>query len=117
MTESDTPERWHLDAADAAQATLLIPADAVRERRFEIAIAMTVHAAADHAAAWHQMSVQADGEQQWRRRVPTHNPGSFDGLDYRFRRTVPVGRALRITVAVACHGGRRRSLVIEADEA
>jgi hypothetical protein len=48
--------------------------------------------------------------------VPTHNPGSFDGLDLRFRRTVPVGRELRVTVAVACAGARRRSLEIEAEE-
>ena len=71
---------------------------------------------ADAASPWHQMTVQANGTQLWRRREPSHNPGEFDGLDYRFRRSVPVGQALRITVAVAGHGVRRRSLVIEADE-
>ena len=117
-----TPEHWALSAGDAATATLTIPADARRERRFEIACAVTVTvpAAATVTAAatdpWLQMSVLANGTQQWRRRAPAHNPGAWDGLDYRFARSVPVGQALRITVAVAGHGVRRRSLVIEADE-
>jgi hypothetical protein len=116
-TAATPPERWAINAGDAAQATLRIPADARRERRFEIACAMTVSAPADvRSAAWHQMTVHADGQLQWSRRVPTHNPGSFDGLDLRFRRTVPVGRELCVTVAVACAGARRRSLEIEAEE-
>jgi hypothetical protein len=105
-----------VNAGDAAQATLVIPADALRVRRFEIACAVTVSAVPEAAAPWHQMAVQADGEHQWQRRVPTHCPGQFDSLDYRFSRSVAVGRALRITVAVACQGARRRSVVIEADE-
>ena len=111
-----TPEHWSLIAGDAATATLTIPADAKRERRFEIACAVTVSCPADPTAAWHQMTVQANGTQQWRRRLPTHNPAAWDGLDHRFSRSVPVGQALRITVSVACQGARRRSLVIEADE-
>ena len=110
------PERWQLSGGDSASATLTIPADAGRERRFEIACAITVMVPADAAAPWHQMTVQANGTQLWRRREPSHNPGEFDGLDYRFRRTVPVGQALRISVAVAGLGVRRRSLVIEAEE-
>lgn len=110
------PERWAVTAGDAAQATLVIPADAQRERRFEIACAATVTALPGAASAWLQLSVQADGEHQWQRREPTHSPGQFDSLDFRFSRSVPVGRALRISVAVACQGARRRSLVIEADE-
>lgn len=111
------PERWAIDAGDAALATLHIPADAARERTFEIACAMTVRLPADARDAWHRMSVAANGAQQWSRQIPTSNPGSFDGLDYRFRRTVPVGEPLRVVVAVECRGAQRRSLVIEADEA
>ena len=110
------PERWTLSADDAATATLVIPADARRERRFEIACAITVSVPASASAPWHQMTVQADGTQLWRRRLPSSNPDSWDGLDYRFSRSVAVGRTLRITVAVACQGARRRTLVIEADE-
>jgi hypothetical protein len=62
------------------------------------------------------MTVQANGAKQWLRRTPAQNPGAWDGLDYRFSRTVPVGQALRVTVTVAAQGVRRRSLDIEADE-
>jgi hypothetical protein len=110
------PERWAHSAGDAATATLTIPPDAKRERRFEIACAITVAVPADHTNAWHQMTVQANGAQQWKRRVPSSNPGAYDGLDYRFSRSVPVGQALRITVSVTTQGARRRTLDIEADE-
>ena len=109
-------ERWTLDGGDAATATLTIPADARRERRFEIACAVTVGVPEGGTAGWLQVTVQANGTQQWRRRSPAHNPGAWDGLDYRFGRSVPVGHTLRITVAVAGQGVRRRTLVIEADE-
>ena len=72
---------------------------------------------ADAGTAWHQMTVQANGVQQWRRRLDSQNPGAWDGLDYRFRQVVPVGKALRVTVSVAGAGVKRRSLTIEADEA
>ncbi|MDP3082430.1 MAG: hypothetical protein Q8N44_01890 [Rubrivivax sp.] len=110
------PERWRLDAGDAALATLHVPADLQRERTFEIACAMTVRSSADAVDAWHQMAVSANGALQWRRRITTSNPGSSDGLDYRFRRSVPVGQALTVAVACELRGGRRASLVIEADE-
>lgn len=109
-------EHWTFAAGDAATATLHVPADARRERRFEIACAAMVAVPEDHAGSWLQMTVQADGQQQWSRRVPAHNPGQFDSLDFRFSRSVPVGRPLRITVALGGHGVRRRTLVIEADE-
>ncbi len=111
-----TPERWALQAGDAATATLTIPADARRQRRFEVACAVTVGVPPDASAPWLQVTVQANGTQQWRRQAPAHNPGAWDGLDYRFSRSVPVGQTLRITVAVAGQGVRRRSLNIEADE-
>lgn len=113
---SPSPERWHLDAGDNALATLRIPADAQRERRFEIACAMTVRVPDDAHGAWHEMSVVANGAQQWKRRIASQNAGSTDGLDYRFARSVPVGQALVLKVAVACRGAQRRSLVVEADE-
>lgn len=110
------PEHWQIDGGDAASVTLTIPADARRERRFEIACAMSVWVPEAAAAPWHQMTVLADGQQQWCRRENSHNPGAWDGLDYRFSRSVPVGRALRVTVAVTGQGVRRRGLRIEADE-
>jgi hypothetical protein len=110
------PERWSLDAGDAPSAVLVIPADAKRQRRFEIACAVTVGVPGDAHAPWLQVTVQANGTLQWKRRTPAHNPGAYDGLDYRFTRSVPVGQALRVQVAVAGAGVRRRTLHIEADE-
>ena len=111
-------ERWSHSAGDAALATLVIPPHATRERRFEVSVAMTVRVPADAApgSCWHEMSVAANGAQQWRRRLPSHNAGSFDGLDYRFTRSVPVGEALRLVVAVQGRGVQRRSVDIEAEE-
>ncbi len=110
------PERWAVDVGDAPQAVLTIPADAKRQRRFEISCAMTVQLRQAQPGAWHQMTVQAGGTQQWQRRVDTASPGTWDGLDYRFTRSVPVGQALRIVVSVATQGGRRRSLKVDAEE-
>lgn len=115
---SQAVERYVADGGDSPSVTLVIPADARLERRFEIACAATVVLAADRAdgSGHHQMTVLANGSQQWRRRVDTHNPGQFDGLDYRFRHTVPVGQSLRLTVSMATGGGvRRRSLQVEAE--
>lgn len=110
------PERWTLAPGDAATATLTIPADARRERRFEIACAVTVAVPEGSSAGWLQVTVQANGAKQWQRRTPAHNPGQWDGLDYRFSRSVPVGQALRVTVSVTGQGVRRRTMSIEADE-
>ena len=110
------PERWSVQGGDAATATLMIPVDARRERRFEIACAVTVAVPEGAVAPWLQVGVLANGTLQWRRRADAHNPGAWDGLDYRFSRSVPVGQALRVTVQVGGQGVRRRSLVIEADE-
>lgn len=109
-------ERWKLDAGDAGVARLEIPADAQRERRFEIAVTMTVKVPPS-GGAWHALRIEADGRLQWQRRIGSHNPGSFDGLEYRFRSSVPVGRALRLLAHADCGGGAQRlRLVVEADE-
>lgn len=128
------PERWCADAGDATLAELRVPPDARRERRFEVACAMTVRlpvdadtrakASADTrasiqaetAGAWHEMTVHVNGAKQWSRRIDTRNPGHWDGLDYRFAATVPVGQALRVKVQVATRGALRRSLLVEAEE-
>ena len=60
--------------------------------------------------------VLANGAQQWRRRITSSNPGSVDGLDYRFSRVLPVGEALRLVLRCAVRGVRRQRLLVEADE-
>jgi len=110
------PERWHREVGDAAVARLEIPADAQRERVFEIAISMLVRARDDARQPWHEMRIYADGELQWSRRCATQQPAEYDGLDYRFQRRIAVGRALRLQVHSDCGGGRRLKIRIEADE-
>ena len=110
------PERWLLDAGDAAEAVLTIPADPQRTRRFEIACAMTVRCGDSPDGAWHEMTVLANGAQQWRRRICSSNPGAFDGLDYRFARTLAPGESLRLVLRLAVRGVQRHRLVLEADE-
>ena len=75
-----------------------------------------MHVPADAASPWLQVTVQANGTQLWQRRVLAHNPGAWDGLDYRFSRSVPVGQTLKVQVSVTGQGVRRRSMDIEADE-
>ena len=109
-------ERWIKNAAGLPMAILDIPADLHRDRTFEIACSMTVRANEGATSPWHQMRVSADGELQWSRRIDTLHPAPFDGLDYRFRRTVAAGRALRVQAAVECAQARRLTLAIEAEE-
>lgn len=113
---SPPPEHWQLDAGDAARAVLVIPADAKRIRRFEISCSMAVRLRQPQPEAWHELTLHADGAQLWRRRVPTANPGEWDGLDYRCTRSLGVGRSLRIEALVATEGAQRWQLRIEAQE-
>ena len=112
-----TPERWTLRSADAGEALLVIPPDAQRERRFDIACALTVRCGDDLTGAWHEMAVYANGALQWQRRIASSNPGSRDGLDVHFRCSVPVGEALRVLVRPAVRGVAVERIEVEADEA
>ena len=108
------PERWRADAGDADVATLVIPADSLRTRRFEIDCRLVVMPLA--AGAHHGMRVDVDGGLEWTRRAPTENPGQTDSMDYHFRRELPPGRPLRIVVKTEARQARRVRLVIEAEE-
>jgi len=108
------PERWRIDAGDADVATLVIPADAFRVRRFEIDCRLVVMRLADGAT--HGMRVDVDGDLEWSRKAPTENPGQTDSMDYHFRRELAVGQPLRIVVKTQARQARRVALVIEAEE-
>jgi hypothetical protein len=108
------PERWHIDAGDADVATLVIPADSFRTRRFEIDCRLVVAQATPGAT--HSMRVDVDGGLEWKRRAPTENPGHTDSMDYHFRRELPAGTPLRIVVKTEAKDARRMRLVIEAEE-
>lgn len=106
-------ERWsvRLDGADVA--TLDVPADMQRDRRFEIDCHLLVHARPAAASPWHEMTVFVDGLREWSRRIHT---GATDSLDVHFRRDVPAGRALRIVASAATQGAVPVSLSVEAEE-
>jgi hypothetical protein len=110
---SAAPERWHADAGSADVATLTIPPDAVRDRRFEIFCRYVVAARGDGAA--HAMRVEVDGALEWTRREPTH-AGASDSLEYRFGREVPAGQPLRVRVKTQAERAARLKLTIEAEE-
>ena len=113
-SRADKPERWHTAAGDADVATLVIPADSFRTRRFEIDCRLVVMQLA--AGATHGMRVDVDGHLEWTREAPTHNPGHTDSMDYHFRRELAVGQALRIVVKTRAKQARRMALTIEAEE-
>jgi len=111
-------EHWSVDAGDADVAVLDIPADARRDRVFEIDCRFEVRLPADRADGdgWHELRVTIDGAVAWTRRSPTHNPGASDSLEWHQRRVLPSGEPLRVAAATRVSGVGRRALVITADE-
>jgi hypothetical protein len=109
-------ERWSVEAGAADVAVLNIPASAQRDRVFEVQVHFVVRAPIPLGSAWHEMTVELNGMRQWSRRLPTNNAGETDCLDYRCRRELPAGQALRVRVATRVHGAVRARLIIEADE-
>jgi hypothetical protein len=108
------PERWRVDVGDGDVATLMIPPDSFRTRRFEIDCRLVVRPLG--AGAQHAMRVDVDGDLEWSRRAPTENPGQTDSMDYHFRRELPPGKPLRIVVKTEARLVRRVRLLIEAEE-
>jgi len=109
------PERWAVDAGTRDVARLDIPADALHEREFEIFCRAVVIERSGANGAWHELSVRVNGALEWTRRVEVEANGE-DSLDLRLRRTVPVGRPLRLVVQSKAHGVQRRALSISADQ-
>ena len=75
-------ERWTADSGTRDVVRLDIPADALRERSFEIYCHLVVRGT--RADARHGMRVLVDGALEWARSVPTHPDGS-DSLELRLR--------------------------------
>ncbi|MDZ5458998.1 hypothetical protein [Azohydromonas lata] len=107
-------ERWSLDAGGADVARLDIPADAQRERHFELDCRFVVKRRTGVEDAWHELRVSVDGALRWSRRVES-GEGS-DSLDYRFSLQLPPGQPLRLLATTAVQGVQRVSLVWEAVE-
>lgn len=116
MADQDpAPEHWDVRCPGGDVAVLTIPADARRERRFEITCRFVVARRGD-APASHAMTVEVNGAQEWSREAATENPGHSDSLDYHFRREIPAGQDLRIVAKTDVDGAQRLELSIEAEE-
>lgn len=109
-----TPERWRVDAGDRAIARLDVPPHASRERVFEIDVRFVVRAGAGRSPQ-HGLRVLVNGAQEWARRVPTARDGE-DSLEWRQRRSVPVGQPLRIQALGDVQQALRLRLVVSAVE-
>ena len=114
-SSSHRPEHWSADSGHRDVARLDIPADAFRERSFEIFCRLVVANKTGRTDATHGLRVWVDGAVEWARNVPTPADGP-DSLELRLRRVVSVGRPLRITAAGELRGCVRVSLGISADE-
>jgi hypothetical protein len=111
------PEHWRCDAGSDSVAVLDIPGALDRRRVFDVDVTLVVRVPSDNASAWHALTVELDGRQQWQRRIPSHSPGQTDGLDYHCRLTLEVEQALRVRAVAAVGGGSRvRQLLVEARE-
>jgi len=109
------PEWWRTEVADAV-AVLHIPGAIQRARRFDIDVSLWVRVPEDHAEAWHELTLEVDGQQQWHRRIPSSCPGQTDGLDYHCRVVLEAGPALRIRAVASTRGSVVQRLQIEARE-
>jgi len=107
-------ERWSVEAADRAIARLDVPPHATRERRFEIDVRFVVRAGRGRAPT-HGLRVLVNGAQEWARQAPTQ-PDGEDSLEWRQRRSVPVGQPLRIQALTDVQHALRLRLTISAVE-
>lgn len=111
-----TPEHWRIDSGDNV-AVLIIPGLNGRARLFDVDVALLVNVPADPLVdAWLELVVEFDGQRQWSRRIPAHNPGQTDGLDYHQRLRLEAEEDIRVRAVATVKGVRVRELVIEARE-
>ena len=109
------PEHWSAESGHRDVVKLDIPADALRERRFEIFVRLVVANPGGRTDATHALRVLVDGALEWSRSAATQADGS-DSLDLRLRRSVPPGRPLRVSASCELRGAQRVRLSIDADE-
>lgn len=112
---SSAAEKWSADSGHGDVARLDIPADALRERHFEVFCHLVVSNKAGRTDATHGMRVLVNGALEWQRSVPTQTEGQ-DSLDLRLRRSVPAGQPLRVTATCELRYAQRVHLTISADE-
>lgn len=117
-TQPIQPEHWQTDASNAPVAVLNIPGLLSRARVFDVDVTLVVDVPVDASKAepWHELTVEFDGQRQWHRRIPSHNPGQTDGLDYHQRVRLETDQTLRVRAVVKVKGSKVKSLLIEARE-
>lgn len=109
------PEHWRVEGLDGV-AVLNIPGLNGRARLFDVDASLLVAVPADAGGAWLELTVEFDGNRQWSRRTPAHNPGQTDGLEYHLRVRLEVEQGFRVRVVAKVNGVRIRQLVVEARE-
>ena len=105
------PEIWQTDAGSDPVAVLTVPGLLSRARVFDIDVTLWVGVPADAAGAWHELRVELDGQQQWSRRIPSHNPGETDSLEYHQRVRLETDQSLRVRAVAQVKGARVRRLM------
>ncbi len=111
-----TLEHWRVESNDGV-AVLNIPGLNGRARQFDVDVSLLVNVPVDTpGGAWLELAVEFDGQRQWSRRIPAHNPGQTDGLDYHQRLRLEAEQGVRLRAVAAVKGVRLRELVIEARE-
>lgn len=111
-----TPEHWQTDAGSDPVAVLTIPGLLSRARVFDVDATLIVDVPAGAQGAWHELTVEIDGQRQWSRRIPSANPGQTDGLEYHQRVRLEVEQGVRVRAVVKVKGVRVRRLLLEARE-
>ncbi|HVL09713.1 MAG TPA: hypothetical protein VM512_11225 [Burkholderiaceae bacterium] len=111
-----TLEYWKYDAGTDSVASLVIPAALGRERTFDLDATLLVSVLAGASESWHELTVEVDGKRLWARRIPSHNLGETDGLEYHCRLAVEVDADCRVRAKANCKGSRVLSLILEARE-
>ena len=109
------PELWCTEVGDAV-AVLHIPGALKRTRTFDVDVSLWVRVPEDNAQAWHELTLEIDGQRQWHRRIASSCPGQTDGLDYHCRVVLEAGPALRIRAVAGSKGAVVQRLHIEARE-
>ena len=115
MAAQAKPELWRTETADAV-AVLNIPGALKRSRTFDIDVSLLVRVPEDPAEAWHALTLEIDGKQQWHRRIASNCPGLTDGLDYHCRVVLEAGPSLRVRAVAGTRGSVVQRLQIEARE-
>lgn len=111
-----TLEHWKYDAGTDSIASLVIPAALSRRRTFDLDATLLVRVLPEASDSWLELTVEVDGKQLWARRIPSHNLGETDGLEYHCRLTVEADADCRLRAKANGKGARVLSLILEARE-